>query len=56
MGKEQRIGSNTVSWLTAQIVWVTKYRYKVLQGDIQRICRDLIKQICDAMEFGAQEI
>ena len=48
MSKEQRIVSHTVSWLTAHIVWVTKYRYKVLEGDIQKRCRELIKQICDA--------
>ena len=47
MGKAQRRGSHTVSWLTAHIVWVTKYRYHVLKGDIQVRCRDLIKQICD---------
>ncbi|MBS1682410.1 MAG: IS200/IS605 family transposase, partial [Bacteroidetes bacterium] len=35
MSKALRIGSHTVSWLTAHIVWVTKYRYKVLEGDIQ---------------------
>ncbi|MEM6846274.1 MAG: IS200/IS605 family transposase [Bacteroidota bacterium] len=45
--KEQRRGGHTVSWLTAHIVWVTKYRYHVLKGDIQVRCRDLIKQICD---------
>ncbi len=38
---------HTVSRLTAHIVWVTKYRYHVLKGDIQIRCRDLIKQICD---------
>ena len=48
MSKEQRIGSHSVSWLTAHIVWVTKYRYRVLEGDIQKRCRELIKQICDA--------
>lgn len=47
MEKEQRRGSHTVSWLTAHIVWVTKYRYPVLKGDIQVRCRDLVKQICD---------
>jgi putative transposase len=26
---------------------VTKYRYKVLTGDIQKRCRDLIVQVCD---------
>ena len=46
--KEQRMSSHTVSWLTVHIVWVTKYRYKVLIGDIQKRCRELVKQICDA--------
>jgi putative transposase len=48
MGNRQRRSSHSVSWLTAHIVWVTKYRYHVLKGDIQVRCRDLIKQICDA--------
>jgi putative transposase len=48
MSHEQRRGGHTVSWLTAHVVWVTKYRYAVLTGDVQRRCRDLIKQICDA--------
>ncbi len=30
------------------LVWVTKYRYPVLRGDIQKRCRKLIIQICDA--------
>ena len=45
---EQRIGSHTVSRITAHLVWVTKYRYPVLKGDIQQRCRILIMQICDA--------
>jgi putative transposase len=44
----QRHGSHTVSHLPAHIVWVAKYRYKVLQGDIQRRCRELLIQVCDA--------
>jgi REP-associated tyrosine transposase len=45
---EQRHGSHTVSRLTAHLVWVTKYRYHVLKGDVQQRCRELIIQICDA--------
>ncbi|NJN37990.1 MAG: IS200/IS605 family transposase [Acaryochloridaceae cyanobacterium CSU_3_4] len=45
---EQRRGSHTVTRLTVHIVWVTKYRYHVLKGDIQKRCRELIIQICDA--------
>ncbi len=48
MGEEQRYGSHSISRLTVHIVWVTKYRYKVLEGDIQIQCRTLIKKICDS--------
>jgi putative transposase len=44
----QSRGSHTVTRLTVHIVWVTKYRYHVLKGDIQKRCRELIIQICDA--------
>jgi len=46
--KDHRRSSHTVSSLTAHIVWVTKYRYPVLQGDIQKRCRELLIQICDS--------
>ena len=45
---EHRYGSHSISRLTAHLVWVTKYRYQVLRGDIQARCRELIIQICDA--------
>lgn len=44
----QRTNGHTVSRLTAHIVWCTKYRHKVLEGDIQRRCRELLIQICDS--------
>jgi len=44
----QRVNGHTVSNLTVHIVWSTKYRYKVLKGDIQKKCRDLLIQVCDA--------
>ena len=47
MENKQRFNGHTVSRLTVHIVWVTKYRYKVLEGDIKIRCRTLIKQICD---------
>lgn len=40
-----------MSRLTVHIVWVTKYRYKVLKGEIQKRCRELIIQICDAEDI-----
>lgn len=48
---EYRRGSHTISRLTVHIVWVTKYRYKVLKGEIQKRCRELIIQICDAEDI-----
>ncbi len=44
----QRSNGHTVSQLTAHIVWSTKYRYKVLKGDIQIRCRTLLIQICES--------
>jgi len=45
---EQRTNGHSVSRLTAHIVWSTKYRYSILEGDIQIRCRKLLIQICDA--------
>ena len=46
-----RNGNHTISQLQIHVVWVTKYRYHVLKGDIQKRCRDLIVQICDAEDI-----
>ncbi len=46
--KENRKSSHTTTRLAAHVVWVTKYRYHVLEGEIKVRCRDLIVQICDA--------
>ena len=48
MSKDYRKGSHTVSNLTVHLVWVTKYRYHILEGDIQKRCRDLIIQVCES--------
>ena len=45
---KSRDSSHTVSRLTAHLVWVTKYRYHILKGDIQVRCRELLIQICDS--------
>jgi putative transposase len=52
MSKDYRHGSHTVSRLSAHIVFVTKYRKKVLTGDIQIRCRELIKQVCDSEDVS----
>ena len=28
------------------VVWITKYRYKVLRGEVAERARDLLRQIC----------
>ena len=48
--ERNRHGSHRVTRLTAHLVWVTKYRYHVLKGDVQQRCRERIIQICDAEE------
>ena len=42
--------SHTATRLTCHIVWVTKYRYHVLKGEVQYRCRALLIQICDVEE------
>jgi putative transposase len=44
--------SHTVSRLTAHIVWSTKYKYSVLEGDVQVRCRSILIQVCDAEDVS----
>ena len=46
-----RIGSHTKTCVMVHIVWITKYRYKILQGDIKKRCHELLIQICDALDI-----
>ena len=36
--------------LKYHVIWVTKYRYTILRGDIAERARDLLRQICVARE------
>ena len=47
----QRTNGHSVTRLTVNIVWVTKYRYLVLEGDIKIRCRTLLMQICEAEDI-----
>ena len=47
---QQRRGSHSVYALQVHLVFITKYRRKVLRGEIQERCRDLIRQTCDALD------
>lgn len=44
----QRTNGHTVSRLIVHMVWATKYRYVVLEGDIKMRCRTILIQICEA--------
>lgn len=48
---EYRKGAHTVYDIKYHLVWVTKYRYKVLRGEIGLRARELIRQICVAKEI-----
>ena len=45
-------GAHCVYYHRFHIVWATKYRYKVLQGDIRERARTIIKQTC--AELGVE--
>ena len=49
--REYREGAHTVYDIKLHLVWVTKYRYHVLRGDIGLRTRDLIRQVCAAREI-----
>lgn len=48
---EYRYGSHTVFNIEYHIVWVTKYRYKVLVEDVALRVRELVRQTCEAFEI-----
>ena len=48
---DYRYGSHTVYQIEYHFVWVTKYRYKILRGDVGERVRELIRQMCEAFEI-----
>jgi len=48
---DYRYGSHTVFKIQYHFVFVTKYRYKVLSGDIGLKVRELIRQTYEAFEI-----
>ena len=49
---EYREGAHTVYDIKYHLVWVTKYRYQILRGEIAERARDVIRQICMAREIA----
>ena len=48
MPEEYNKGSHSVYDIEYHLIWVTKYRYKVLGGNISKRLRELIRQGCEA--------
>ena len=48
--KNYRKGSHTVHDIKYHFVWITKYRYKILQGDISLRIRSIIREVCMAYD------
>ncbi len=46
MPKNYRKSSHSVFSIELHIVWITKYRYHVLTGDVALRTRNLIRRIC----------
>lgn len=47
---EYRRSAHAVFDLKYHVVWITKYRYKILRGRVAERSRDLIRQSCEARE------
>ena len=47
---EYRASAHAVFDIKYHVVWITKYRYKILRGRVAERARDLLKQICQARE------
>jgi putative transposase len=48
---EYRTGSHTKYKIEYHFVWVTKYRYPILRGDLAERVRDLVRQTCEYFEI-----
>jgi putative transposase len=51
MVRKYRKTSHSKYELKVHLIWVTKYRYKVLINDIKHRIRELIRQCCDASDI-----
>jgi putative transposase len=47
---EYRHSGHAVCDIKYHLVWLTKYRCKILRGEVTERARDLIRQICHARE------
>jgi putative transposase len=47
---EYRTSGHAIFDLEYHVVWITKYRYKILRGRVAERARDLIRQSCEARD------
>ena len=47
---EYRRSAHAVFDIKYHVVWITKYRYKVLKGRVAERARDLIRLVCEARD------
>lgn len=47
---EYRKNAHSVWDVKFHVIWVTKYRYKVLRGEVATRTRDLLRQICQGRD------
>jgi putative transposase len=47
---EYRKNSHVIWGVKYHLVWITKYRFKVLRGEIAVRTRDFLRQICEGRE------
>src|ERR1041385_3574686 len=47
---EYRHSGHATFDLKYHVIWITKYRYKILRGRIAERARDLIRQVCQARD------
>ena len=45
-------GKHTVFYHRYHIVWITKYRFKILRGALRERVREIIRQVCDEQGVG----
>ena len=48
--EDYRKGAHTVFDIKYHLVWITKYRYKVLNGELGLRVRDIIREACGEMD------
>ena len=47
---EYQTGGHTKHDIKYDLVWITKYRYKILRGEVAERARELIRQTCQMRE------